>query len=244
MIFNVSGGGASMNLSVASYTTEENLLAAKPAENTIGVVPKTDVTSWIFSPIEPSEPTLGLVWFTIGKFSPGTFNLLKKNSIEICPMYAMQYVDGTWVDIPAMNYLKGTWVQWTTDITIYNNGATDHQLTLKQAKDSGTDLTLTLGTNGNATVMSDVITLSGQTQLAVQYSNLTGTNTFAGGIRARVWDTDDNIVASTNRKTAVSGVLTLDISSLSGQYKVGVFANNSSGSYAGSCRVSSIKIVT
>lgn len=245
MVGKTNGGsvGSSLNFKIIPYVTEEALLSATPTENTIGVVTTAKITSWIFCPSEPSKPVDGMLWIGIGSYSPGAFNALKKNTIMIYPVYARQHVGGSWVDVTAMNYLGGTWVEWTIDIIVYDSAATDIALELDNAKDSGTYLTLTLGKNDNATVKSEPVRLSGQKTLEVVYRNLSGGGSFAGGIRARVWNKGGEMVLETSRSTASSGTLTLDISSLTGEYSVGVYASNTSGSYAGSCRVKSIKVL-
>lgn len=234
------GSGTGLNFKVVAYPSEE-VLPDTASGNTIAVFTDTPITSYAFSPTELTSPTEGMVWITTGTSSAVAFNALKKNVLTICPLSAKQYIGGAWVDVTAKSYQGGKWVDWVADIVIYDSGATDIALTLANAKDSGAYLTLTLDLNGNATVKSALIDLSRQTRLEVTYSSLGGDGSFAGGIRARAWDKSGDVVAESSRSTAESGTLTLDISALSGEYMVGVYANNTSGSYAGSCRVSAIK---
>ena len=122
MIFNVTGGGgAALNFKVVGYATEEALLAAAPAENTIGIITETPITGYIFSVEEPSPATAGLVWVIIGKSSQVAFNALKKDSVMVYPLSAKQYVDGAWADVTAKSYQGGEWVDWF-DGTVYDNG--------------------------------------------------------------------------------------------------------------------------
>lgn len=232
-----------LDLRIKAYPTEEAMLSAVPRENTIGVV--TDrVDRWVFSPREPEQPEEGLLWITTGNASAAAFNALRKNGILLCPVQAQQYIDGLWQRISAGSYLDGSWLRWAADRKIYESGVSHVNLTLTNATESDNGyLALSLGVNGSAKAVSDPILLAGQARLVVQYQNLGGNGTFAGGVRARVWDLEDEVVASSNRKTSSSGTLSLDISGLSGEYKVGVYANNSSGSYSGSCRVTAINIL-
>ena len=229
-------------LRLKAYPTEEAMLSAVPRENTVGVV--TDkMDRWLFSPREP-EGEEGLLWITTGNASAAACNALKKNGIELCPVEARQYREGAWQRVAAASYLGGSWLRWAANRTIYASGVSHVGLTLTNATKSDNGyLALSLGLNGSAKAVSDPVLLAGQARLVVEYQNLGGSGTFAGGVRARVWDLEDEVVASSNRKTAASGVLTLDISGLSGEYKVGVYANNSSGSYTGSCRVTAISIL-
>ena len=115
------GGGASLNFDVKAYATEEALLAAVPKENTIGVITQTAITSWAFSATEPAEPVAGMVWISTGDSSGVAFNALKKNAIQVYPLFAKQYVNGAWVDVTAYSYRGGEWVGWITYIAINEN---------------------------------------------------------------------------------------------------------------------------
>lgn len=245
-LYGFGSGNASLNFDVVIYESLEKLLKAKPAENTIGIVTETEITSYAFSSEVPSDPEPGMLWITVGKVSPGAFNALKRNAIQICPLWASQYVGGAWVKVDAMNYLGNTWVEWVVDIDIYDSGTTGINLNFTRAADSGKYLTLTLGKDSSASVKSELIKLCGQKVLKVVYNNLSGNgDTFpgTGGVCARVWNEDGTEKLSSSKKKASSGILTLDISGLAGKYMVGVYANNSSGTYTGSCRVSSIKVL-
>ena len=116
------GGGASLNFDVKAYATEEALLAAVPAENTIGVITQTAMTSWAFSATEPAEPVAGMVLISTGNSSGVAFNALKKNAIQVYPLSAKQYVDGAWVDVTAMSYQGGEWVEWFPAGAIFYGG--------------------------------------------------------------------------------------------------------------------------
>lgn len=126
MIFNISGGGgASLNFKVLAYDAEIELLAATPAENTIGIITNTPITSWMFSAEEPSPAVPGMVWITISNSSPVAFNALKKNGVMIYPISAKQFIVDAWVDVPAKSYQadeNGTlkWNAWL--VYLYNNG--------------------------------------------------------------------------------------------------------------------------
>lgn len=119
MILNLSGGaGAGLNFKVVGgITAPEN-----PKENTIWVDTDVEITSWVFSVEQPANPIEGMVWIYIGTFSSVEFNALKKNGIQLCPIFARQYIDGVFVDKATKSYQDGEWVGWIRDIYLYNNG--------------------------------------------------------------------------------------------------------------------------
>lgn len=122
-----SNPGAWANFSVNGYASEEKLLADAPNENTIGVVTNTDVAGWFLGPTQPENMTDGTVWIYIGKSGKITFNALKKNGIQVYPIYAKQYVGGEWVNVEVKIYQGGEWADFIPEGAIYHNGyeATD-----------------------------------------------------------------------------------------------------------------------
>lgn len=128
MIFNMVGGSgnAVLNFKIVAYSTKgvyasikDAMLASKPSENTIGVVTTTPIGSYILSPSEPPVPTSGMLWIAIGTSSNITFNVVKKNAIRVCPVFAKQYINNAWVEVEAMSYVNG-WIPWVT--YLYNKG--------------------------------------------------------------------------------------------------------------------------
>lgn len=69
----------------------------------------------------------GTVWIKTGTTSPVAMNVLKKNSIQVCPISAKQYVGGAWVDREAKSYQGGAWVDWTK--FLYRDGTDYTELT-------------------------------------------------------------------------------------------------------------------
>ena len=118
---NAEGGGAGLNFAVKAYASEEALLAAAPAENTIGVITSTPITSYIFSAEEPSPAVAGQLWITVGTSSQVAFNALKKNAIQVYPTSAKQYIDGAWADVPCKSYQGGAWADWWNG-ELYDSG--------------------------------------------------------------------------------------------------------------------------
>ena len=116
MILNMSGGGgASLNFKVVG-----NPQPASAKENTIWV-DANEITSYIFSVIEPESPAPNMVWFSTSTESSIAFSVTKKNPIMIYPLSAKQYVGGAWVDKPAKSWQNGAWVDWWNG-ELFDNG--------------------------------------------------------------------------------------------------------------------------
>jgi hypothetical protein len=100
-------GGAGLNFKVVGNPQPEN-----PKANTIWVDTDVKITGWDFSAAEPVNPAEGIVWIFTGTSSPVEFNALKKNCIQVYPLSAKQYIGGAWVDKVAKSYQNGAWVDW------------------------------------------------------------------------------------------------------------------------------------
>lgn len=235
-----AGMDGMLNFQIVGGTTKP----ADVCENTIWINTDAEITGWGFDYTEPETTKEGLVWITVGSASTGKFNAVTENLIQVYPLFAKQYIDGAWTEVAAIIYQNGVWVEWSSDMVIYETGVKYVPLTLEKTTEQETYLKLTLGLNGEATVMTtDPVNLTGRSTVTVEYSNLNGEGSFAGGIRVLVKDAEENTVADSGKKTSSSGTVTVDVTALNGEYFVKIFANNTSGSYTGSCRVSSIKIL-
>lgn len=236
------GAGAALNFYVVGGTTPP----ANPAENTIWINTDVAITSWIFAAEEPSPVEAGTVWISVGASSTVAFNALRKHTLQVCPLSVKQYVGGQWVDRVAMSFQGGKWVAWIADIIVYDGGAKDIALKYQNASDKGTYINLTLATNSNsaskaATIKSDPIDLTGLAVYQVTYGSMSGEGTFAGRIKAMVWSEDGGtMVKESTVSQSKSGTITVDVSELSGKHVVGVYAYNTSGSGAGSGRVTKL----
>lgn len=118
------GGSSPLNFKIVAYATEEELVAATPPENTIGVVTTTPLNGWIFSSEEPTENLVdGLIWVQIDSSSDVAFNALKKNSMMVYPSISYQYLSGSWNELTTKSYLNNSWVDWYVwDGYLYNAG--------------------------------------------------------------------------------------------------------------------------
>lgn len=238
-----ASGGASLNFKIIPYATEEALLAATPAENTIGVITEHKITSWIFAPSEPTAPAEGMLWIAVGTGSAVGFNALKKNGIYLYLASCKQYVGGEWVNIGAYIYQGGAWVQFSAewsgelfadgdefiDITggwtvsdggVYftNKKTIENGLLVFEAQEGGSGAYAYMYTK-NPIDLTGIANISAN---IVEHINPSDTeHTIA------VWKTEPNTYNSVD--TAASkqisgtdtGVHSVDVSSLSGLYYVG-----------------------
>lgn len=106
MIYVMSGNGGGLNFKVVQYTTTPTGTAA---ENTIGVVTDTAITGWVMQAEQPTG-TAGLVWIEVAAASDVAFYVDKKNMIKVYPVFAYQYIGGTWVIKDSYIYQNAAWV--------------------------------------------------------------------------------------------------------------------------------------
>ena len=235
------GGSSSLNFKIVAYATEEELAAAQPKENTIGVVTTTPINGWSFNATEPTELMEGMVWFTTGTSSSVAFNAFKKNDIQVYPISAKQYISGTWVDKTAKSWQNGEWVEWI--VYLYNEGDRCEDLTGSWEANANMKLNGTANKPANVTFNETSIT----TKLAsvciantvnkinvTPYSTLNfyvdvqetaGSDTY--GIIADYGDIYKNCAACLiNTKTAGLQTISIDISNIEGEYYVAWGSSN------------------
>lgn len=143
------GGSSPLNFKIVAYATEEELIAAQPRKNTIGIVTTTPITGYRFSATEPEGMIDGKVWISTGTNSNSAFDIV--NDVTIYPISAKQYVDGIWVDVIAKSYQNGAWVEWIT--YLYNFG--------NEFKDFTGGIIISNTSGGSITKNSDHITIRG-----------------------------------------------------------------------------------
>lgn len=112
--FKQGGGSLPLNFKVIG-----NPQPATAKENTIWV--DTDkINNYYFSATQPENMVDYDVWFTVATSSNVEFNALKKNCIQIYPLFAMQYVGGAWIRKTAKSFRGSEWVDWS--VYLYRNG--------------------------------------------------------------------------------------------------------------------------
>ena len=218
------GGDGGLNFSVVGGTSQPEI----PKENTIWVNTDSEITGWAFSATEPGSPVEGMVWISTGLSSPVEFNALKKNWIWIYPISAKQYISGAWVPVTAQTYQDGAWSGWLTTEYLVKDGNAKYAF-------SKNDNSVSIGTKGGYYVFTasgagyfgiwatadltgyNTVKVDGVFQLSYEGTkNYTNLCVWPTGTSNPIWS---NAVAKTALTT--SGA-TLDVSSLSGSYYVGL----------------------
>ena len=171
----------------------------------------------------------GTVWIQPGTTSPVAFNALKKNSIQVCPLNAKQYVGGAWALKDAETYQGGAWVGfWTGDL--FKNGdqfesitggwvQANYQVYGSENSDAGT---LTIGDTIDITANGGQCCKSARTNNKIDLTNY-NTITVTGTCMYLLISTSTSGVPAA---IATENAKSLDISGFSGEYYVGVMARN------------------
>lgn len=235
MIFNMTGGGGNpLNFQVKTYPSETELKADNPKENTIGVITTTTMTSWVFSATEPKEPEVGMVWFNTGNLSNVEFNALKKNTLQVYPIKAKQYVGDKFVDVTSMTSQGGEWHSWR--VYLYKAGDQCNDITGGWTAIDGPGGT----TNFNATYIN-CVTDGSNDRYATPYTknkvNVTNYSKLIAEILERDAETNlflasavtgynmyGSMVATIEASDKGSQTLELDIASITGEYHIGLTA--------------------
>lgn len=104
-------GGAELDFQVVTCSSGSALPAA-PRENTIAVISSVPVTGYHFRRDQPEIGKEGMIWFCTGEESSVSFNALAENTVQVDPLYAKQYVGGSWVSRKAWIWQNGSWIAW------------------------------------------------------------------------------------------------------------------------------------
>lgn len=192
----------------------------------------------------------GQIWIKTGLESPVEFNALKKDCLQVCPIACYQWEEGAWTLKTAKTWQNGAWVEW--DKYLYNYGTCGYtwETVAKEIENaSGAGSAAPTITTDSAGAMK--IQQSGDYDGGIAYLpdkvdlREYKTLTFSGVLseaegdhpeRAMlcIWSAigtyiKDNLAAS--QKAPVNGVVTIDISALSGSYYIG-FGLHHTGSFA------------
>lgn len=218
----VRRGGGGLNLEVVGGTTQPS----NPKENTIWVNTSAAITSWVFSAEEPETPVKGMVWIVSSTSSNAPIEFGKKGIVVLYPLHASQY-DGTkWIQLAASVYIDGSWVDLWNGI-LFDNGDQYEAVTggweqLKTTNDGTVEITNVIYCNSQP---DD----SGKTAFAhtVNLISLDGYSTLKftvsiedEGIMAELYSSSGEEIAE--KYVTSSGTHNLDISSISGAYRVSV----------------------
>ena len=224
-------GGGGLNFNVVGGVTQPT----GPRDNTIWVKTSNTVTGWALSFNEPAEPENGMAWIRISTSGYNVFNALKRNTIAISPMAAMQYVNGAWEAREAQIYIDGEW----RDFVQYLVKAGDTIFPLKLVGKSYNAGNQGEWSSANSTTGDGFVTVAGASYgYGIAYvpdvdltafSTLTIEGNFKqSGVMVKliVWDKlgtyiMDNVVRSAGLPQG-AGTVSLDVSGLTGKHIVGI----------------------
>lgn len=227
----VLNGGDGLNFKVVQYTTTPTGAAA---ENTIGVVTDTAITSWVMQAEQPAGVE-GMVWIKVAAASDVAFFADKKQLVKLYPISVRQYVDGSWVNKEARIYQNSEWVEISNGILmLYSYGNQCSSVTGGYAGSNSSGGTYSFGTSSitlNAVSNSTYsASATAQTANAIDITNYdeivftlstsqTGNKrmTFHWGVK----NVSGTIVArGTIAETSTKSQRIVDISKLSGRHYV------------------------
>lgn len=248
-----SGNGVDLNFEVIAYESEEVLLASTPAENTIGVVTTTPMTSWSFSATEPANPENGMIWIFTGSSSSIEFNALKENALHVYPISAKQFVGDDWLERTAMIYQNERWLAWfggylynagdecvgvtggwvQTSYPNYSDGNVVKESNYIRLSVSSAPRSACVKT-ANPIIFSNYNTLSINFSKVELMSGATAKVVVASAI-------DSGIVASLQLSNGGAGTRTVDLSNVSGAYYVFIYALRPSSSADFDVRFTKVK---
>ena len=134
---NTGGGGGGLNFQVIGGTTAPR----NPKENMIWVNTSTKITSYIFSATQPTG-SAGMVWIPTGTSSTVEFDALKKNGIQVYPISAKQYEDGTFVGKDAYIWQNGEFLQFSSDIVYYFKSGEGAKISFSYAKETNASVSV------------------------------------------------------------------------------------------------------
>lgn len=234
----IPAGGIRLNFEVVGGTTQPT----SPVANAIWINTDTAITSWEFSSEEPTSPTEGNVWIETGVAgqSQQAFNALEEQTMQVYPISAKQYINGTWVSKNVKQYINGAWkAWWNGELYILGNEYEDitggwavadippagwawNQLmggTLTKNSDS-----MVFKSKLNTLMTNNPVNLTNFNTLVVEGSPTTW-STF--GVRADRNNTENVSAASTSWQKGNTGGR-VDISALVGEHYIVFNANNGS----------------
>lgn len=186
-----------------------------------------------------SKSSEGMVCISTGTSSGVAFNALKKNGIEVYPVSVKQYVSGGWVDKDAKIYQNGEWQDliWTSYFYKLGNEYTDITggFSITHKNSAGNNSTQTLSKNSDSLFLNSIgaglaganFTVSSGKRINVssikklyariKFINNSATIFYMALAESQaVFGYEAPIKAITNQ--SFDGVLSLDVSNLSGEY--------------------------
>lgn len=227
--FRCGPGGGTLAIRITAYATQNAMDAATPPEQTFGIITDQAITGWSCSPERPETDKIGYLWIQTGSSSTGSVNALAYNEIKICPLSAEQRTENGWVVRTGKTFAGGNWKPWGPEVAYLFTAGNQHvDLT---GGWNGIDLsaqTLSLAVDKQATgtgVGGYVSTVTAKKIDISNYGAISATVDACDKLfTLSVRDDSDNVVA---KVTGTIGVITLDISDITGSYYVKLEADGS-----------------
>lgn len=240
-------GGAALNFRVVPYSTEAEMNAATPRHSTIGIVTDVKITEWIISKTAPKNPSPGMLWIEPGTTSLGAVDVLKTNSIIICPISAYQYISDIWVEKIGKTYLDGTWRSWEPESTYLftaGNQYTDITGGWSGINQSAQTLSLSVDKQASSTGVGGYVSTTTAIKVNVSEFGVLSVTVDACDkyFTVSVRDDSGNAIASAHGTT---GVIMMDLANVTGSYYIKLEADGSyyNGRSTASFTVSEVKLV-
>lgn len=175
--FKHGASGAALNFKVVG-----NPQPSTARENTIWV--DTDIiNNYYFSPDQPVNMAEYDVWFAVDAAKSVEFNALKRNSIQVFPGLAKQFVGGVLIPKVACIYQNAEWIQFSADRYYLFKSGEGALVSLKTYRETSAKVTVTTdnistsaSSDGNcyASVRTEAkIDLSQYTKMCLQYTAAT-----------------------------------------------------------------------
>lgn len=223
-----------------AFEVVPNPQPSSPKENTIWV-DTTTINGWAFSATAPESPKANMVWIATGLSSPAEFNVLAEGNVTVYPISAKQYVGGEWVSVTAKSYQNRAWVEWIQYLYNADNEYTD--ITggwEKKNKLSSSTATGSMTKNSDHVYLKNVqsatvgmvtvnqIDLTPYTQMHC-LCKCSGEMTFCA---APSFPTSSSSYLANGKFDAPNNeVVSVDISGVNTIAKIGVFENETKGTY-------------
>ncbi len=207
-----------------------------------------DISAYAFSADEPASPAEGMVWVKTATESTTPINVDKKNSVILYPQTAQQYVSGAWVGKTAQVYTNGAWHElW--DGYYYKLGETYEAIT--GGYSAGTSLAKVTFNSNNMVITQASGTGAGNVVATVETVDVTDVNTLVFDCLAdstdlcsvgvgSVRDNWNNYIATAKVNNTARALVTLDVSSITGEVYILLKAWFNSSTYKGNLTVYNI----
>ena len=233
--FRCGPGGVTLAFRVAAYATQEAMNAAAGPEQTLGIITNQAITGWSISPDRPETDKIGFVWIQMGRSSTGAVNALSYNEIRICPLSAQQLTEIGWIDRVGKTYLNGAWVAWGPEVTYLFTAGNQHtDLTGGWSGVSSGAGTIAISWEGYVSgegVGGSCSTKTNKMVDVTDYNVLSVTlQSVDSDFKIQLLNSAGN-VAHRFITDKTSGIITSDVSSITGAYYIQLYAD---GSYLGS----------